>query len=254
MVIGVQGDAGTGKTTMLNTVRQELQDKGYEVVGLAKTGKAVEELYKGAGIESKTIDSFLQGRGKNADTNNRQRIYVIDEASMVGSKKMYELLNRAESEKAKVVLVGDVKQLQSIEAGNIFQKLQESGAMKTVEMKEVLRQQDKDYKDIVKDVSEKKIDAAFEKLEAGKKIQEIGNREERIAAIIKDYTGREDYKNTLVITGLNKDRNEINSAIRDELKTQGKLKGEEHSLIVRESKGLNPVSKHFGQSYEINEI
>ncbi|MBI3599749.1 MAG: relaxase domain-containing protein, partial [Nitrospinae bacterium] len=170
-VIGVQGDAGTGKTAMLNVVREEMQDKGYEVVGLAKTGKAAEELYKGAGIQSQTIDSFLQRGVKSQESG---AVFVIDESSMVGSRQMYELLSRAESQNARVVLAGDTKQLQSIEAGNIFQKLQESGAMKTVEMKEVLRQKTEEYKDIVKAVSEKEIDTAFEKLEAGKKIEEIG--------------------------------------------------------------------------------
>ncbi|MBI3813351.1 MAG: AAA family ATPase [Nitrospinae bacterium] len=258
-VVGVQGDAGTGKTAMLNVVREELQDKGYEVVGLAKTGKAADELYKGAGIQSQTIDSFLQ-RGLKAEDrgqkteNISQKLFVVDEASMVGSRKMHEVLTAAEKVNARVVLVGDTKQLQSIEAGNIFQKLQESGVIKTVEMKEILRQKTEEYKDIVKAVSEKEIDTAFEKLEAGKKIEEIGNREDRITAIVKDYTGRKDYKDTLVVTGFNKDRNEINSAIREELKTQGKLQGEEYSFTVRESKGLNSTEKHFAQSYDAGEI
>ncbi|MBI3813345.1 MAG: AAA family ATPase, partial [Nitrospinae bacterium] len=195
-VIGVQGDAGVGKTAMLNVVREELQKSGYEVVGLAKTGKAAEELHKGAEIQSQTIDSFLLRGVKDADIDREQgqRVYVIDEASMVGSRKMHEVLTAAEKVNARVVLVGDTKQLQSIEAGNIFQKLQESGAMKTVEMKEVLRQKTEEYKDIVKAVSEKEIDTAFEKLEAGKKIEEIGDREERINTIVRDYTGRKDYK------------------------------------------------------------
>lgn len=72
---------------------------------------------------------------------------------MLGSRKMHALLEKAELADAKVVLIGDVKQLQAIEAGRMFGKLQETETLKTAKMKETLRQQDPGYRDIVRDIS-----------------------------------------------------------------------------------------------------
>ena len=112
--IGIQGDAGTGKSTMLHAVREQAEREGYEVRGFAKTGKAAEELEKNAGIKSQTIDSFfLQER----EGSGNKQLWVIDEASMVGSRQYRELLIRSEQADAKVVWVGDQKQERAIDAG-----------------------------------------------------------------------------------------------------------------------------------------
>ncbi len=68
------------------------------------------------------------------------QIWVIDEASMVGSVKMSGIMKAAEKAGAKVVLIGDTKQMQASTQGNMFSKLQESGAMNTVRMDENIRQ------------------------------------------------------------------------------------------------------------------
>jgi ATP-dependent exoDNAse (exonuclease V) alpha subunit len=77
---------------------------------------------------------------------------------------MNDLIKASKEANARIVFIGDTKQLQSIDAGRNFQKLQVTEAMKTVHMKEIVRQRDEDYKAIVKDVSEKKIDSSFEKM------------------------------------------------------------------------------------------
>jgi len=165
-----------------------------------------------------------------------------------------EVLKEAENANARVVLVGDTKQHQSISAGRMFEKLQETGDLSTVRMSEVIRQKDADYKAIVTDISEKRIADAFEKLESQRRIVEIHDRQDRLNEIVKDYTSREDFKNTLIVTAGNRDRNELNSAIRDELKNQGKLTKEEYTFTVRESKNLNPSDRHFAQSYQARDI
>ena len=263
--IGIQGDAGTGKTTMLANVREQTEKQGYHCRGLGFTGKAAAEVEAQAGIKSQTIDSFL-GSGQNRQSQTMsyhsgklsierhegikqgKEVWIVDEASMLGSKKMHELIKAAEKADARIVLIGDTKQLQAVEAGRMFSKLQETGDLKTVRMSEVQRQKDEGYKDLVKDISDKKIDRAFNKLEKQDRIHEISDRQGRLNAIDKDYTGR-DYKNTIIVTARNADRNELNSTIREELKQQGKLSRQEHTFTVRESKNLSPTDKHFAQSY-----
>lgn len=263
--VGIQGGAGTGKTSLLANVREQLERQDYNVRGLGFTGKAAAEVEQQAGIKSQTIDSFLHSGqrlesqttsyhyGKlsveqNAGIKYGKEVWIVDEASMLGSYKMHDLMKAAEKADARIVFIGDTKQLQAVEAGRMFSKLQETGDLKTVRMSEVQRQKEEGYKDIVRNISDKKIDRAFDKLEKQDRISEIADRQERFNTIVKDYTSR-DYRNTIIVTARNTDRNELNNAIREELKSQGKLSGQEHTFTVRESKNLSPTDKHFAQSY-----
>lgn len=248
-IIGVQGDAGTGKTTVLGVVREELEKKGHKVIGLAHTGKAADEIERASGIQSQTVDSFL---GDNPSRNERGETWIVDEASMLGSRRMSELLDKARQTEARVVFIGDTKQLQAIDAGKMFSKLQGSGAMKTVEMRENIRQRDEIYKDIVRSVAERKLDLAFAKLEGKGAIHQIEDKGERLATVTKDYLSKNP-KHTLIVTPLNEDRNELNSRIREALKAEDRLQGKEHTFITRESKGLNGVRQHFAQSYSVGD-
>ncbi|MBI4691281.1 MAG: AAA family ATPase [Nitrospirae bacterium] len=158
-------------------------------------------------------------------------------------------MKATEKTDARLIMIGDTKQLQAVEAGRMFSILQETGKLKTVRMSEVQRQKDKDYKETVKDISEKRIDRAFERLERKDSIHEIADRRERLDAIVKDYTYR-DYKNSIIVTARNADRNELNHSIRNDLKEQSKLNKNEHTFIVRESKNIY-ASKgvNFNQAY-----
>ncbi len=134
----VEGWAGTGKTTMLNTVNKVLTDAGFQTLGTSLGGNAAENLQQETGIPSQTLASLLMeldgGRRKLGERN----IIVIDEAGMVGSTMFRRLQEHADVAGAKLCLVGDPKQLQAIEAGGIMKSL-----MKTVgkaELSDIQRQ------------------------------------------------------------------------------------------------------------------
>mgnify|MGYP000850248911 CR=1 FL=1 len=253
-VIGIQGDAGTGKTSMLHAAREELERKGYIVRGMTFTGKASKELQTGAGVESQTLHSFLPKAQTPEFTPSEKEAWFVDEVSMVGSKQMGELVNAAKKANARVILVGDTKQLQSIEAGRMFQKLQESGAMKMVHMKETLRQKDEEYKEIVSDIAERRIDQAFTRMQDRSKVHEIVDDTDRREAIVKEFVSQKDYGNTLVVTPLNKDRGELNRHIRGKLRDKGAFTQPDHTFAVREPKVIPPVERHFAQSYSPGDI
>lgn len=253
-VIGIQGDAGTGKTSMLHAAREELEKQGYKVRGMTFTGKAAKELQTGAGVESQTLHSFLPKIETSQPTPSEKEAWFVDEVSMVGSKQMGELIQAAKSNNARVVLVGDTKQLQSIDAGRMFEKLQETGAIKTVHMKEMLRQKEEEYKEIVADIAERRIDRAFTKMEARSKVHEIVDDRERREAIVKEFVSQKDYGNTLVVTPLNRDRGELNRHIRNKLRDKGAFKQPDRTFAVREPKIITPVERYFAQSYAPGDI
>ena len=172
---------------------------------------------------------------------------------MVGSRQYRELIVRSEHADAKVVFVGDQKQEQAIDAGAPFQKLQGSGVLSSVEMHEITRQGG-DYREASQDLAAKRIDRAFDRLERNEKIHEISGRDDRIEAIVKDYTSRDDYRDTIIVTARNNDRNDLNDSIRKELKSQGRLDEKDHTFTVRESRNLSPEDRHFAQSYREGDV
>lgn len=134
----VVGYAGTGKSAMLGVAREAWESAGLEVRGAALSGIAAEGLENGSGIASRTIASLEHGWAQGRDLLTPRDVLVIDEAGMVGTRQMERVLSHAADAGAKIVLVGDPQQLQSIEAGAAFRSLHERHG--GVEIGEVRRQ------------------------------------------------------------------------------------------------------------------
>ncbi len=119
-IAAVIGRAGAGKTTMMKAAREAWEAAGYRVVGAALAGKAAEGLEKEAGILSRTLSSWELRWAQGRDHLNDKTVMVLDEAGMVSSKQMAQLVEEATVRGAKLVLIGDPEQLQPIEAGAAF--------------------------------------------------------------------------------------------------------------------------------------
>lgn len=251
-IIAIQGDAGTGKTTMLDVVRTIVDKENsnsenkVEVVGLSFTGKAASEIEDASQIQSRTIASLV---GSKDELHGK--LVVIDEASMLSIKDINSILNRSD-ETTKIVLIGDTKQLQTIGQGKIFSSLQEKDVISTVRMSEVQRQKNLGYKDVVDKLGNKQIEAAFEKLNASNRINEISQRSERLSAITAKYL--ENPKETIIVTAANKDGVELNKMIRDELKQAGKVSHQGIDYVTRETKSLLGAEKFYAENYSAGDI
>src|SRR4029434_7523786 len=121
----VVGHAGTGKSAVLGVAREAWEAAGYEVRGVALCGIAAENLESGSGIASRTIASLEHGWQQGRDLLTTRDVLVIDEAGMVGTRQLKRVLSHAVDAGAKVVLIGDIKQLQAIEAGAALRSITE---------------------------------------------------------------------------------------------------------------------------------
>ena len=155
-VQGIQGVAGAGKTTALDVIRVAAEGKGYAVEGFAPTSRAAKQLGD-AGISAGTLQGFL-ARGDSAGPPlDQKRLYFVDESSLTSTNQMKEFLNRL-TPQDRVILVGDVRQHQAVEAGRPFEQLQDAG-MSTAKLDQIVRQKDPELKTAVEylargDVSE----------------------------------------------------------------------------------------------------
>ncbi len=121
---GIQGFAGAGKTTTLTVIRSAAERQGYQVEGFAPTSRAARQL-KEAGIEAGTLQGFL-ARSANPDLREQKHFYLVDESSLASTNQMREFLSRLDPND-RVLLVGDIRQHQGVEAGRPFEQLQEAG-------------------------------------------------------------------------------------------------------------------------------
>ena len=120
-----QGVAGAGKTYSLKLVAQLAREQGYEVTGYAPSAQSANTLSEEANIESSTVASLLHSDGNDAP--QQQAIWIVDEAGLLSAKDAHQLLKKARSQNARVILVGDICQLSAVEAGNPFKSLQMAG-------------------------------------------------------------------------------------------------------------------------------
>ncbi len=153
------GDAGTGKSIALEAVRQAYEAQGFQVVGAALAGKAAAELQAGAGIESSTIDRMLIDLENKQLKLDAKTVIVLDEAGMIDSRKMSRVSEMARVAGAKVLLVGDHKQLQPVGAGATFRHLQEVAP--TTRLAQIVRQREDWAREAVREMSKGDAGAAL---------------------------------------------------------------------------------------------
>ena len=249
--IAWQGKAGAGKTYALSEFKSIAEDKGYTIKGYAPSASAAKVLGEELNIESNTVARKLVSQPPEQE-RSQQQIWIVDEAGLLSAKDTHSLLQRAEAERARVLLVGDTRQLSSVEAGNPFKSLQRSG-IDTAYLDRSLRQKTQDLKEAVDKISEGQITEGIEILDKNGRIKEAGdNRASSIAESYMKLTPSE-RKKTLILAGTNADREEILNQIRDKLKEEGTL-GKETQGIRLKSKDLTTIQNKYAHHYQKGDV
>jgi ATP-dependent exoDNAse (exonuclease V) alpha subunit len=151
-----------------------------------------------------------------------------------------------------VILVGDTRQHQGVEAGRPFQQLQEAG-MQTVQLDEIVRQRDASLKQAVEELARGETQIAIEHLNQQGRVHEIADRQERIDLIARMYADRAEQ--TLVVSPDNKSRQEINERIHSELKSRGEIEDREYRLTVLVPRQeLTGADRQWASQYEVGDI
>jgi conjugative relaxase-like TrwC/TraI family protein len=245
----IQGFAGSGKTTTLTAIRSAAESRGYQVEGFAPTSRAARKLNE-AGIEARTLQGFL-ARTADPDVGERKHFYLVDESSLASTNQMREFLARL-APHDRVVLIGDIRQHQGVEAGRPFEQLQEAG-MRTARLDEIVRQQDPALKSAVELLATGQVSAALDALQQQGRVKEISNQEERVRAIAKSYI--ESPQNTLIVSPDNASRRELNVAVRQELKANGSLAPEDHDFrVLVQRQDMTGAERSWASQYEINDV
>ena len=230
----VVGHAGTGKSAMLGVAREAWETAGYEVRGVTLSGIAAENLESGSGIASRTIASLEHGWHQGRDLLTTRDVLVIDEAGMVGTRQLERVLSHAAEAGAKVVLVGDIKQLQAIEAGAAFRSIHErhGGA----EIGEVRRQREDWQRDATRDLATGRTGHALEAYRSHGMVHEAQTREQARGDLIERWDRDRQSapgRSRIILTHTNDEVRALNEAARERMRAAGDLGDEVRVTVER---------------------
>ncbi|PYR35401.1 MAG: conjugal transfer protein, partial [Acidobacteria bacterium] len=249
-VTALEGAAGTGKTTALAAVRDAAEREGYQVEGFAPTSRAAHKLAE-AGIESSTLQRHLARGDSEASAVDQKHLYVLDESSLASTKQMHKFLERLGPED-RVLLVGDVRQHEAVDAGRPYHQLQEAG-VRTAHLDEIVRQRDPELKLVVEQLSHGEVSSAVERLDRQGRVHEIGPREERLSAIANEYA--KDPNATLVVSPDNQSRHDLNDVIHRAMQREGHVARDEHRtpvLVPRQE--ITGADRQWAERYEEGDV
>ena len=234
----VIGDAGTGKSFSMKVAREAWRAQGFNVRGAALAGKAADELQAGSGIASRTLASLEYAWKNGKDKLTSRDVLVIDEAGMIGSRQLGRVLKAAEQAGAKVVLLGDDKQLAAIEAGAAFRGVvQHVGA---AEITEVRRQKEAWAREAGQQLARGSVaDGLAAYAERGHVLMH-DSRDAARAALAAAYVGDQGKGSQIILAHSNKDVQALNEAVREARKERGELAGAARFVTERGGREFAP--------------
>ena len=264
-VVGVQGYAGSGKTTMLNRARGLLEKRGWEVRGLAPSASAARTLSSEAGIETETLQRFLAryagvAAGRMTAKGEKEMraafaktVLIVDEGSLASTVQARDLLRIADRLRIpRVVLVGDEKQLDAVDAGKPFAQLQAAG-MRTAVMDQIMRQRDPALKAAVEASLAGDIGRAFEKL--GDNVAEVNPDNLAGAAAARWLAlSPEDRARTGLMAPSHSLREGINEIVRERLTRDGIVHGPAMVTERLVSRGYTNAEKALARNYMAGDV
>ena len=144
-IVLISGYAGVGKSSIVSGMLSVLN--GYSFAQTALSGKASVNLTDVTGEEGFTIHRLLNfspdgGFLYNKENQMDHKVVILDEVSMVGGELFYSLIQAIKTG-SKLIMLGDIGQLESIGVANIMNDLIKSGVVTHVNLTKVHRQAQK---------------------------------------------------------------------------------------------------------------
>ncbi|MDA7787933.1 conjugative relaxase [Sphingomonadaceae bacterium] len=261
----IQGVAGAGKTTLIETMAGVAREEGHKVVGLAFANKMAGMLRDEAGIEAQTVSSFvnqhirgaIEGEGPAYGRSREElqgSVLVLDEASLVANEAMNNvtaIANRMGV--SRLVLIGDRQQLQPIDAGKAFSLVQaHDPAM--ARMNTSLRQTNEDMQQIATLTRSGAFREAFEVL--GPRVEQVAHGSSHIERAAEKYLALspQNRSATALYASGRSARGQLNALVQNGLKAEGTLSGEGLGLTTLSQVNAAREEMRYAHTYEPGQL
>jgi conjugative relaxase-like TrwC/TraI family protein len=226
LAVNIRGAAGTGKTATLQELQRGLEESGRQVLAVAPTMSAVQELQKVGFSDAITVQRLLED--KNAQAELFGKALIVDEAGMVSGRQMSELLQLADQRSTRIVFSGDTHQIRSVEASDALRLLERESHLKSVSLSEVQRQTAQGYREAIQELR-RDPERGFNKLEQIGAVREVA-WPERAQEVQRAYSEAQAHLNqkgqprsVLVVAATHEEIGLITNAIRAERTRTGEL-------------------------------
>lgn len=234
-IVTVNGAAGTGKSYVLSAMNEAFIQQGIPTFGIAFQTATAKDMQESGGIRSFTIDAFLHRVSKQKMTIPAGSVIVLDEAGMVGSRHMEQILRLAADHHAKIRMVGDSFQLSSVSAGKAFSAVQKNLREDCqTSLVQIMRQKNEQMRQASMHLSEHQIAQALaiyrENFAA---VHEAEFQQQAAAEAVGDWYVQRRNGSYMMLTYTNRDAAELNRLARNLLRADGELEGQEYSASVR---------------------
>lgn len=223
----LRGVAGSGKSTTLRSLDAALREQGVTVRYLGAAGKPSAELTK-AGLQADTLALFLL-RAQDPPP----QIVVVDEAGQIGIRSGAQLLERAKREGFRVLLVGDVRQHSSVDAGDFLRLLEDRAGLEPLELGRIRRQQIEEYKQAISLMAAGEARAGAEALDRLGWVREEGSG--YVVAAAEKFVERYEAGDALAVAPTRDEALELGQLIRRKLQEKAVLKGPTHRRVALRS-------------------
>lgn len=237
----IDGRAGTGKSYTLAAVRTAYEAGGCHVIGLAPTNAVAQDMQRDGFSRAGTIHSELFALNNGRTAWNRKTVVIVDEAAMVDTKLMAMVTAHAFHAGAKLILVGDDRQLSSIDHGGMFSVLKERyGA---AELTSVRRQTKDDDRRATELMAEGNFFDALERYEAKGAIHWSATQDQARAALVRRWaadTADDPQRSRFVFAYTNLDVDDLNRDLRRVRELRGEL-GVPHAFETKHGLALFAV-------------
>ncbi|HCF2449043.1 TPA: AAA family ATPase [Pseudomonas aeruginosa] len=246
----IQGAAGTGKSVSLSALREAYESAGNRVIGLAPSGAAAAELQNSAGIQARTIHSLLM-RLENDNAQYREKlrpndVIICDEAGLADLRTLHKLAGYCDAAGAKLILVGDGRQLEAVGSASVLDMLTEE--VGCAELIQIARQKDPADRAIsqawFEGPAEQGGPDALDMMKARGllKIPSAGTGEKPIDLMMRDvmkaHADGTDWKEILLLADRNQSVRELNKRVREHRFEIGELdKSQEVRIPVETGRG-----------------
>ena len=243
-LVCIQGRAGTGKSHVMAAVREMIERNGYRVRGLAPTSSVAKDLESKGFEDAQNLHRFLFQQKNGIDPLKRKEVLMVDEAGMVGNTVMQELLKTAWDKGAQVILVGDDRQLPSVDRGGMFKVFCERyGAHELTEVRRQTKDWQKEMSETLSQgVSSKGIHTALSALEKNRCMHWVDTKDDALIKLVELWkhdrlkeriaeqdTGKgNDVSSFFIMEHRNRYALVLNEMIRNVRKEWGELSGVEY--------------------------
>lgn len=230
-IVVIEGAPGSGKTTTLAPIVEAWQAAGHRVVGTATAWRVARALQQDLNIEARETASWVERLKAGERFLDEKSVLIVDEAGLLSSRETHALLSEVERAHARVILVGDRRQLQAIGAGPGLDLVVRS--VEATRVDTIVRQREAWARQAVTDFGAGRAKEALDAFQAHGCFEEAASHRAALQRIVELWNHarvKHSDSSTLLIARTNKQVADVSRAVRAELKREGVIHGAEASV------------------------